>query len=125
MTTPVKEPTAFDVHQPIRSGADLMQWRRTLGISRPVYAALSDCSERTLATQEAQRHLELDKLRNLNETHRLLMGLCEIMEPANVAPWLNEPNDWFDGQTPLKVIHSGKIDQVWDMIYHTREGGFS
>lgn len=125
MTTAVKERFTFSVHKPIQSGYDLMQWRRHIGISRPVYAILSACSERTLASEEARRRLELHKARKLNETHRLLMGLCEIMEPANVGKWLNEPNAWFAKKTPLEVIRSGHIDQVWAMIHHTREGGYT
>ena len=116
--------TVKTLRRPIRSGSDLMRWRRAIGISRPVYAVLSDLSERTLATEEARPRLALPKARKLNETHRLLLGLCEIMDPANVAKWLNEPNDWFDGQAPLAVIRAGQIDQVWDLIRHTHEGGY-
>lgn len=123
--TMTQKPDGFNVHGAIQSGADLMQWRRHLGISRPVYATLSACSERTLASKEARRRLELPKVRKLNESHRLLMGLCEIMAPAHVGQWLNTPNDWFDGKTPLEVIRAGQIDQVWGMIHHTREGGYT
>jgi len=125
MTTVSKERNVFHVNQPIQSGMDLMQWRRHIGISRPVYALLSACSERTLATEEARRRLQLHKARKLNETYRLLIGLCGIMDPANVGKWLNEPNKWFAGKTPLDVIRSGQIDQVWTMIHHTREGGYA
>ena len=121
----VKKRFTFTVHQPIQSGQDLMQWRRHIGISRPVYAILSACSERTLASEEARRRLELSKMRKLNETHRLLTGLCGIMDPANVGKWLNEPNKWFNDKKPLDIIRSGHIDQVWAMIHHTREGGYT
>lgn len=102
-----------------------MKWRRTLGISRPVYAVLSDCSERTLATQEAKPRLALEKERKLNESHRLLTALCQLMEPSQVADWLNKPNEWFEGQRPLEIIRAGRADQVWNMILHTREGGYA
>jgi hypothetical protein len=125
MTTMIKKPETFNVHGAIQSGADLMQWRRHLGINRPVYATLSACSERTLASEEARHRLNLQKARKLNESHRLLMGLCEIMVPANVGQWLNEPNEWFGGKTPLEVIRSGQMDQVWELIHHTREGGYA
>lgn len=119
-TTLVKE-----LKQPIHSGPALMKWRRTLGISRPVYAKLSDLSERTLADKEAKPRLTLDKERKLNETHRLLLALCQIMEPDQVSNWLATPNEWFGGKTPLNVIRQGRMEQVWDMIYHTREGGYT
>ena len=120
METMVKE-----LRQPIHSGHALMKWRRNLGISRPVYAVLSNCSERTLATHEAKPRLALEKMRALNESHRLLVALGQIMEPAQVSKWLTTPNEWFEGQKPLAVIRAGRADQVWDMIRHTREGGYA
>jgi len=102
-----------------------MKWRRQAGISRPVFASLSNCSERTLATQEAKRRLALRENRNLTETRRLILALSEIMDPTQIGPWLNAKNEWFDGKTPLQIIQAGRIDQVWEMIYHTREGGYA
>ena len=52
------------------------------------------------------------------------MGLAEIMAPETIAEWLQTPNEWFDDNTPLETIDHGKIDKVWELIYHTREGGF-
>ncbi len=126
MTTMVKDrPTVLkELHAPIRSGHRLMKWRRTIGITRPVFAVLSSCSERSVATQEAKSRLSLPKERKLNEAHRLLLGLCEIMDPENVSEWLNEPNEWFDSQTPMAVIKLGKIDKVWELVYHTKAAGY-
>lgn len=100
-----------------------MVWRKHFGITRPVYATLSDCSERTLATIEKRRRLALNKERALNEARRLVLALAEIMEPENIGNWLEQKNEWF-GKTPLQVIEDGKVDQIWEMIYHTKEGGF-
>jgi len=126
MTTMVKDrPTVLkELHAPIKSGRKLMQWRRTIGITRPVFAVLSSCSERSVATQEKKSRLSLPKERKLNEAHRLLLGLCEIMDPENVSAWLNEPNEWFDNQTPMAVIKQGKIDKVWELVYHTKAAGY-
>lgn len=120
MATMVKEQ-----QKSIHSGPALMKWRRQFGISRPVYAVLSNCSERTLATQEAKPRLVLEKERKLNESHRLIVALGQIMEPAQVSKWLTTPNKWFEGKKPLAVIRAGRADQVWDMILHTREGGYA
>jgi hypothetical protein len=65
-----------------------------------------------------------DKEKKLNETRHLLEGLCDIMEPNNVAAWMEQPSDWFAGRTPNQAVKDGKIDKVWELIYHTREGGF-
>jgi len=127
MTTMTKEkPRAevLDPHQTINSGPALQRWRRQIKISRPVYAKLSDCSARTLATVEGKNRLSLKKLRKISETLSLLTALCEIMEPQNVSSWLQQPNEWFDGCTPMQAVDEGKIDKVWELIYHTREGGY-
>ena len=112
------------LHDPVRSGRRLMQWRRSIGINRPTFAALSGCSVRSVATQEAKERLSLPKERRLNEAYRLLLGLCDIMEPANIAKWLNEPNEWLAGNTPLDAIAQGKTDKVWELILHTKSDGY-
>ena len=112
------------LHGRITSGAALKKWRRQIGITRPVYARLSHCSERTLATFEARKNLSLAKERKLNETHRLLLALCEVMAPLHVKDWLNQPNEWLHSNTPMQIIEKGQIDLLWDLIYHTRNNGY-
>ena len=126
MRTIVKDRDAVlrDLRRPIRSGRRLMEWRRAIGITRPVFAVLSACSERTVATQEAKRRILLPQERRLNEARRLLLGLCEIMDPDNVAGWLHAPNDWLAGQTPMRVIRRGEMDSIWELIHHTKTGGY-
>jgi len=123
-TATMKKTKTFNPHEKINSGPTLQRWRRQIKISRPVYAELSDCALRTLATLERKNRLSLNKERKLNQTRRLIEALCEIMEPAHVAPWLQQPNDWFDGRTPLQAVKEGKIDKVWELIFHTKEGGY-
>ena len=108
----------------IRSGRQLMQWRRSIGINRPTLAALSGCSTRSMATKEAKGRLSLSKERGLNEAYRLLLGLCEIMEPANVSSWLRQPNEWLAGHAPMEAITQGKSDEVWQLIHHTKSDGY-
>ena len=108
----------------IQSGSALKDWRRQIGITRPVYAKISHCSERTLATIESKKKLTLSKERKLNETHRLLLALCEIMEPKLVKNWLREPNEWLDDNTPMQIIEQGKMDKLWELVYHTRSNGY-
>jgi len=127
MATIVKEKPSvvgFDPRAEIKSGPALQRWRRKVKISRPMYAVLSDCSVRTLATLESKNRLSMAKQRNLNEARRLIMGLSEIMESENIAPWLKKPNEWFDGRTPLQALDEGKADKIWELIFHTKEGGY-
>jgi hypothetical protein len=51
-----------------------------------------------------------------------LDGLSEIMEPDSIGAWLKEPNDAFDGSTPLQVIERGESDRLWRMIYQIQTG---
>lgn len=101
-----------------------MEWRRNIGINRIEFAALSGCSVRSVATQESKSRLSLAKERRLNEAYRLLLGLCEIMEPANVSSWLKEPNEWLAGHSPIDAIAQGKTDKVWELIHHTKSAGY-
>ena len=36
--------------------------------------------------------------------------------------WTEEPNDGFDGSTPLQVVERGEVDRVWQMIFAIRTG---
>ena len=110
--------------EPIRSGRQLMQWRRSIGINRPTLAALSGCSTRSMATKEAKESLSLSKERGLNEAYRLLLGLCEIMEPENISNWLKQPNEWLAGHAPIEAITQGKADEIWQLIHHTKSDGY-
>ena len=101
-----------------------MRWRQHFGITRPLYAALSDCSTRTLATLEKKNRLTLERQRDLNEARRLILSLSEIIELEKIGEWLQQKNEWFKNKTPLKVIEEGKVDQIWEMVYHTKDGGF-
>ena len=50
--------------------------------------------------------------------------MSEIMEPESIAPWLKQPNEWFDGHTPLQALEEGKADKIWELISHTKECGY-
>lgn len=50
------------------------------------------------------------------------MALEEITEPDAIAAWLEEPNEMFNGATPLDLIEIGESDRIWQMIYRLRSG---
>ena len=56
------------------------------------------------------------------ELGRLRKRLEEVMEPGQVAWWLDTPNDAFDGLKPLEVIERGEIDRLWNMIFYLESG---
>ena len=44
------------------------------------------------------------------------------MKPAAIGPWLQTPNEAFDGLKPSEVIDRGEVDQLWSMVYFLRSG---
>lgn len=56
------------------------------------------------------------------EVERLRKALSEIIDPDNIAAWMAQPNDAFDGSTPLQVVERGESDRLWQMIYAVRTG---
>ncbi|WP_437200835.1 hypothetical protein [Planctomicrobium sp. SH664] len=62
-------------------------------------------------------------MRAISQIRRLVAALEEVMDPQIIGPWLNSPNESFDGSKPLEVIERGQIDRIWQMIYELRSGG--
>lgn len=58
----------------------------------------------------------------LGEHERLISALAEVMKRESIGPWLQSPNQSFEGVKPLEVIDRGEIDRIWAMIYYLRSG---
>jgi antitoxin Xre/MbcA/ParS-like protein len=52
----------------------------------------------------------------------LFDALSDIIKARSIGPWLQRPNDAFDGSTPLQVMERGENDRLWRMIWQIREG---
>lgn len=110
----------------IKSGHALKTWRQGQGISRPLFAQIADCSERSLATYESLSHLPAKFARPVAESVRLILALQELAgDNAALKDWLLKPNAAFDRRTPLSLIKSGEIDVLWSMVYQIRQGAFA
>ncbi len=48
--------------------------------------------------------------------------LSQVIAPAQLKPWLEQPNPAFDGFTPLQVIVRGEADRIWLMLYDLESG---
>ncbi len=58
-----------------------------------------------------------------NELKRLCDALAKLtQDKKEVLSWLKEPNDGFEGSTPLQVIARGESDRIWHMIYMLQSG---
>ncbi len=60
--------------------------------------------------------------RRLREIERLSAALREIMNENDLAGWLEQTNDAFEGSTPLQLIERGEIDRLWQMVFAVRSG---
>ena len=110
----------------IKSGSDLMLWRKKRGISRKLFAQMADCSERTLATCEKATLLPNTIERPVTETVRLIRALQELAgDNTALKDWLLTPNPAFGKRTPLMLIKEGEADLLWEMVYQLRQGAFA
>jgi len=114
------------LHSVCESGPDLMKWRRSFGIARPLFAEVAHFSERKLATYEKAAALPENVVRPVRESVRLLAALSELCgDPVQLSEWMIKPNKAFAGRSPLDLIRSGEASQLWDMIYQVRQGTFA
>ena len=105
-----------------RGGGELLLLRQRLGFSRPQFARLIPVSERSLADIEKGKAASEAVSRSLAQLLRLFKALEEVVESSAIGPWLNAPNEAFEGFKPLEVIERGEIDRIWQMIYQLRSG---
>ncbi len=110
----------------IKSGPALKMWRQGRGITRPLFAQIADCSERTLATYEGKARLPAKFSRPVEESIRLILALEELAgDNAALKEWLQKPNAAFDRRTPLSLITAGEVDVLWAMVHQIRQGAFA
>lgn len=99
-----------------------LRLRHRLGLNRETFARLVPMSTRSLASIEAGKHPSGTVIRNLKELKRVVDALSEVIQKDAVGPWLEQPNDAFDGLKPIEVIERGEIDRIWQMIFYLRSG---
>jgi DNA-binding transcriptional regulator YiaG len=110
----------------IKSGPALKMWRQGHGITRPLFAQIADCSERTLATYEGKARLPANFSRPVEQSIRLIVALEELAgDDAALKEWLQRPNAAFDRRTPLSLITAGEVDVLWAMVHQIRQGAFA
>jgi transcriptional regulator with XRE-family HTH domain len=102
--------------------SQIREFRDVLKLSRPLFARLMGCSERTLANWESGRHLPDIYKSRLNELQRLYIELSESVDPQIVGSWIITPNEEFDGLKPLELIERGETFRIWRMIFLLKIG---
>ncbi|MDH5510990.1 MAG: DUF2384 domain-containing protein [Nitrospinota bacterium] len=97
--------------------------RGQIQVTRKIFSRLLSVSERLLADIETDKTAPTEPvLRKLREMERLTIELRKTIDPDFIGAWLSEPNNAFDGSTPVQVIERGEIDRIWQMIYFVRSG---
>ncbi len=103
-------------------GHATLRLRSRLGMNRETFARLVPISVRNLANIEGGKEPTDSVFRRLKELRRIINALSEVMQKDAIGPWLNQPNDAFDGLKPMEVIERGEVDQIWQMIFFLRSG---
>lgn len=105
------------------SDQNLKTLRASLGLTQPQMSRAMGISTRKLSELESKDLApKADTRRRATEIQRLHHGLTRIIDPDDIAPWMNEPNPAFEGSTPLQLIERGEIDRLWQMIYLVQSG---
>ena len=103
------------------SGSSL-RLRNRLGLNRETFARLVPMSTRNLANIESGKPPSATILRQLKELKRVVDALSEVIQKDAIGPWLEQPNDAFDGLKPIEVVERGEVDRIWQMIFYLRSG---
>jgi len=106
-----------------RAAGSLRDRRKRLGINQSLFAKIGGFSLRTMASYEDADKVPAKVQRQFQEALRLTEALSEILG-EHLVDWLQEANPGFDDRTPLEVIESGEVDQLWDMIHQQRHLAF-
>lgn len=97
--------------------------RNDFGLTQNLMVRLSGYSSRSIANWACGTKATKPATTKFTELTRLLDSLAEMAQSrTDVTQWLQEPNDVFDGSTPLQVIERGESDRLWRMIYFLRSG---
>lgn len=97
--------------------------RTDYGLSQGLLVRLSGYSPRAIANWESGSKATEPAARKFTELQRLFDAIANLTQDRReVAQWMLEPNEAFDGSTPLQVIERGETDRLWRMI-HILESG--
>ena len=94
---------------------------RTYHLSNEEISRVTGASLRTVAYWNAGKKPQRSSGQKLKEVTRLFDALSDLMTSKAIGPWLQRPNQQFDGSTPLQIMERGESDRLWRMIWQLRE----
>ncbi len=107
---------------PQKSEADVGRLSRAYNLSNEAVSRVTGASPRTVSYWNAGMAPQRSSAQKIREVTRLFDALSDIIKAKSIGPWLQRPNDAFDGSTPLQVMERGENDRLWRMIWQIREG---
>ena len=107
---------------PQKSEPDVRRLSRAYNLSNEAVSRVTGASPRTVSYWNAGIAPQRSSAQKLREVTRLFDALSDIIKAKSIGPWLQRPNDAFDGSTPLQVMELGENDRLWRMIWQIREG---
>ena len=102
--------------------ADVRRLSRTYHLSNEAVSRVTGASPRTVSYWNAGTAPQRSSAQKIKEVIRLFDALSDIIKARAIGRWLQQPNDRFDGSTPLQVMERGENDRLWRMIWQLREG---
>lgn len=97
--------------------------KKDFGLSQSLLVHLSGYSPRSIVSWGKGTKATKPAKVKFVELNRLFEALADLTQDREeIVAWLQEPNEAFDGSTPLQVIERGEADRIWRMIYFLRSG---
>ncbi|HEX4772145.1 MAG TPA: antitoxin Xre/MbcA/ParS toxin-binding domain-containing protein [Bryobacteraceae bacterium] len=102
--------------------ADIRKLSLAYNLSNEAVSRVTGASPRTVSYWNAGTPPQRSSAQKIREVTRLFDALAGLIKAKAIGKWLQQPNQAFDGSTPLQVIERGETDRLWRMIWHIREG---
>ena len=120
--TGAKMKASSSLMAPQKGEPDVRRLSSTYHLSNEVVSRVTGASPRTVSYWNAGLAPQRSSAQKIREVTRLFDALSDIIKAKAIGPWLQRPNDAFDGSTPLQVMERGENDRLWRMIWQIREG---
>jgi hypothetical protein len=120
--TGAKTKASSSLMAPQKGEPDVRRLSSTYHLSNEVVSRVTGASPRTVSYWNSGLAPQRSSAQKIREVTRLFDALSDIIKAKAIGPWLQRPNDAFDGSTPLQVMERGENDRLWRMIWQIREG---
>src|SRR5438876_10614036 len=92
-----KAPASSSLIAPGKSESDVRRLSRAYNLSNEAVSRVTGASPRTVSYWNAGVAPQRSSAQKLREVTRLFDALSDIIKARSIGPWLQRPNDAFDG----------------------------